>query len=56
MSEERKPEQAEVLAAMIVLHAYQSGAFMADHYDTVERARAVIAAYVPVAIGILEQR
>jgi hypothetical protein len=49
------PTQAQVLAAMIVLHSYQASEFPADRYAAVERARAVIAAYVPTAADILEQ-
>lgn len=47
------PSQAEVLAAMIVLNAYQAGDMPAEDYEAVERARAVISAYLPSAVELL---
>lgn len=46
-------EQSELLAAIVVMLSYQSGDLPADLYDSYERARAVVHAYVPKAAAEL---
>jgi len=50
---DRSDEQAKLLAAMMVVLSYESGDLEADFYPALEKARKVIAAYVPKATELL---
>ena len=47
------PSKDEVLAALIVALAYHNGDLGAEQYASYERARAVLSAYLPTAVGAL---
>lgn len=50
---DQSEDQAKLLAAMIVVLSYESGDLPADYYPALERARAVIAGFVPKAEELL---
>ena len=47
------PSKDEVLAALIVALAYHNGDLEAEQFHAYERARAVLAAYLPTAVQAL---